>query len=80
MPTWQKSLLLTFQFAGHLAYMVLLPLFIFGGLGLLIDRQLATVPTFLFVGIGIAFITTIYWMKTRLHEIIKQRINQENEQ
>ncbi len=70
MPTFQKSLLLTVQLAGHLAYMVLIPIVIFGGLGLIADRRFGTTPLYILIGIGAAFVSTLYWMKVRLREII----------
>lgn len=73
---WQKSLLLTIRLAGHLAYMVVLPLFFFGGAGLLLDRQFDSIPKFLLIGIGIAFILTMYWIKARLHEIINASLTE----
>lgn len=69
----KDSLLLTLQVASHLAYMVVLPLLLFGGGGLLLDRTLQTLPTFLFVGIGTSFAVTVIWIKTRLVRIIKQK-------
>lgn len=67
----KKGLLLTFQIAGHLAYMVLVPLFLFGGLGLILDRSMNTTPLSLLIGIGLAFASTVYWIKKRLIDVIK---------
>ena len=67
----KKSLLLAIQLAFHLDYMALIPLILFGGLGLVLDRQEHTLPRFLLIGITLAFVTTMYWIATRLREIIK---------
>ena len=66
----KESLFFVLAIAGHLAYMVLIPLFVFGGLGLAADRTLGTLPLCLLIGIGLALITTLYWMATRLKRII----------
>lgn len=71
-----KSLLLTVQVAAHLAYMVVIPLAIFGGLGLYLDRRLETLPLYLLIGIGIAFAVTLVWMRQRLRAIIVSLISE----
>lgn len=67
----KRAIFLALQLASHLAYMILLPLFIFGGGGLLLDRKLHTLPTYLLVGVVIAFLITLYWMRQKLREIIE---------
>jgi F0F1-type ATP synthase assembly protein I len=67
----KKSLLLALQIAAHLAYMVVIPLFILGGIGLLVDRHYQTTPLYLFVGIILSMIATFYWISKRLRQVIK---------
>ncbi len=67
-----KTLALALAIAGHLAYMVVVPLLVLGGLGLWADRSFDTLPRYLFVGIVLAFVTTIYWLSQRLAAITKQ--------
>lgn len=68
---YKTGLILALRIASQLAYMVLIPLFIFGGLGLLADRQFGSLPKLLLVGIGIAFAATIYWINRRFREVAK---------
>lgn len=67
-----RTLLITLQIASHLAYMVIIPLAILGGLGLWLDRQFDTLPIFLLIGIALAFTSTMLWMSKRLRPIIEQ--------
>jgi hypothetical protein len=71
----KNSLYIVLTITGHLAYMVVIPLLIFGGIGLFLDRRFETLPLFLLVGIGIAFGTTFYWMATRLRQVIKSTLS-----
>lgn len=66
-----KGLILALRIAGHLAYMVVIPLFLFGGIGLLADRRWHTLPLYLLVGIGLALVVTLYWVKKQLTNLIK---------
>jgi hypothetical protein len=68
----KRSLLLTLQVAGHLAYMVLIPIVLLGGSGLWLDRQLGTLPQYLLIGIAAAFVVTIYWLNVQLRRIISE--------
>jgi F0F1-type ATP synthase assembly protein I len=77
----QKSLLYALQLASHLAYMVVIPLLIFGGLGLALDQRYGTIPSFLLVGIGLAFVSTVFWIKRSIKEIVEamnKAMNKEN--
>lgn len=66
----KKSLLLAIQLASHLAYMILIPLFVFGGTGLLADRYFTTTPRYLFIGLAIGFVVTTYWINKQLRNIV----------
>lgn len=59
------------QIGSHLAYMILIPILLWGSLGLFIDRQLGTLPGYLLISIGLALSTTIYWIAKRLRTIIE---------
>jgi hypothetical protein len=63
------GLYLAIQVAFHLAYMVVIPLFLFGGLGLWLDKTNGTTPFFLFIGIGIALAATLIWITKQLKKI-----------
>jgi F0F1-type ATP synthase assembly protein I len=65
----KKSLFLALQIASQLAYMVMIPLVIFGGLGLLADRQFGTLPFYLLIGIAVSFIITILWIYKHFRQI-----------
>jgi cyanate permease len=65
----KQSLLLALQVASHLAYMVLVPLLVFGGAGLWLDQRQATTPLYLLLGVGIAFILTMLWIKKQSKRI-----------
>lgn len=69
---YKQAFFLTLQIATHLAYMVVLPIFVFGGLGLWLDRQLGTLPQYLLIGIGVAFVVTTLWLVKRLKNIIEK--------
>ncbi len=71
-----KSLLFTIQIAGHIAYMVLIPLLALGMLGLWADERFHTLPVFLLVAVAIAFILTILWIKRSLAPIIERNMKQ----
>lgn len=64
-----NGLYLAIQIAFHLAYMVIIPLFVFGGLGLWLDRAKGTLPLFLFIGIGLALIATLTWIMKQFRQI-----------
>lgn len=67
----RNPLFMAVYIGTHLAYMVLVPLFIFGGLGLYFDHQADTLPRYLLIGIALAFACTIFWMSKRFREIIE---------
>lgn len=58
--------------------MVLLPLLIFGGGGFLLDQANGTLPLYLFIGIGLAFGLTIYWMSKRFKQLVVNIINEQD--
>lgn len=60
-----SSYMFALQFVSRLAYMVIIPLFLFGGLGLAADRHFHTLPLFLLIGVGVAFGLTMYWIFRR---------------
>lgn len=71
----KESVLQALAIASHLAYMVLLPLVVFGGAGLVADRYFNTLPVLLFTGVAIGLISTFLWIKNRLVRIIQTSIN-----
>ncbi len=73
-----QSFLVAIQIASHLAYMVVLPLFVFGGLGLLADRQFNSLPQYLLIGIGVAFGVTTWWMIARFKDIVSKTLRGTN--
>lgn len=68
---FKRPLLLALEIASHLAYMIIVPLLLLGGLGLLLDRRFGTLPLYLLAGVVIALIITLFWIKKRLLNIIK---------
>lgn len=69
MPIIQKSFLLAWQVASQLAYMVIIPIFIFGGIGLWLDFNYKSSPICLLVGIGIALAVTLFWIIKKFKQI-----------
>lgn len=66
-----KSTAMALTVAAHVAYMVLIPLVVLGGLGLLADREFHTLPRLLLVGLAVAFSLTVYWLVKMLRPIIE---------
>lgn len=50
---------------------ILGPILLFGGIGYMLDRYFATNKLFLFLGIGLAFITTHIYMFRKVKEFSK---------
>lgn len=67
----KQALQYTLALSMHVAYMVIIPIFVFGGGGLWLDKHFNTSPLYLIIGLVIAFATTIYWMVRQLKVIIR---------
>lgn len=74
----KPSVLIALSIASRLAIMVVLPLLVLGGGGLLLDRSAGTLPRYLFIGIGVAFAVTIYWMSKQFKHVVTTIINEED--
>jgi len=58
----QKQFILVLSLVGQLGFIIALPAAAFGFGGAWLDRQFGTSPLFILLGLGVAILTSSFWI------------------